>query len=83
MTTAHDLIRYLGGTTTVAKLSGVSPPSVSEWARRNHIPERRLKRLAELTGRRGDKAFISDLEPANWHRIWPGLVNAGTAEEAA
>lgn len=40
-----DVISRLGGTTAVAEIFGIEPPSVSEWKRRNHIPRARLMYL--------------------------------------
>lgn len=40
-----DVIARLGGTTAVAEIFGIEPPSVSEWKQRNHIPRARLMYL--------------------------------------
>ena len=40
--TASQIIHELGGTTKVAKMFGIQPPSVSEWKEKNAIPEARL-----------------------------------------
>lgn len=45
--TANEIIDKLGGTTAVAELCKVKPPSVSEW-RINGIPEARLMYLQLL-----------------------------------
>lgn len=39
---ASEIIERLGGTTAVARLFEIEPPSVSEWKRRNEIPKARL-----------------------------------------
>ncbi len=43
-----DIIEKLGGTTAVARLCKVAPPSVSEWRSRNVIPRARLMYLELL-----------------------------------
>lgn len=41
-----EIIDQLGGTTAVANLLGIKPPSVSEWRQKDRIPEGSLVRLA-------------------------------------
>lgn len=47
MSNDSDVIDRLGGTTEVARLCDVKPPSVSEW-RKNGIPKARLQFLMLL-----------------------------------
>lgn len=42
---ASTIIQRLGGTTAVARMFQIEPPSVSEWKRRNEIPKARLMYL--------------------------------------
>ena len=72
-----ELIDELGGTTTVARLLGIKPPSVHEW-RSKGIPSDRLIQLgAEIEGKAGIPRW--DLRPDDWHRIWPELIGADGA----
>jgi len=71
MTTATELIDFLGGTSSVAKLLGIKAPSVSEW-RRTGIPRSRIGELALATGRA--PSSLSDLLPERWHLLWPELA---------
>jgi len=74
MPSASDLIDALGGTTQVARLLGLKPPSVHEW-RAKHIPLQWLVLLAVPI----EKATAWrrwDLRPDDWYRIWPELVGA-------
>ena len=41
-----EIIDRLGGPTVVAKLAGVTPPSVCEWRTKTAIPKASLHRLA-------------------------------------
>jgi len=76
---AIKLIDFFGGTSEVAHLAGVKPPSVSEWKANNRIPDDKLIRLAVIADARG---IVSRkvLFPDDWHLIWPELRN--TAEAA-
>lgn len=69
--TSADLITHLGGTFKVAKLLGIKPPSVSEWAK-SGIPRPRVSELVIATGRVAKS--IDDLSPTRWHVIWPELT---------
>lgn len=70
---AQTLIESLGGTSIVAKLSQVKPPSVSEWKANNKIPDDKLIRLAPIAEARGI-ASRCELFPNDWQTIWPELV---------
>jgi hypothetical protein len=79
MDLASELIDALGGTTSVARLTGVKPPSVHEW-RGHRIPRDKLVLLvvpieAKTQYRRWD------LFPNDWHRIWPELIGVDGAPE--
>jgi len=67
------LIELLGGTTEVARLIGIKPPSVSDW-KKSGIPEDKLIRLAPIAESRGI-ASRKELLPNLWKQIWPELVN--------
>lgn len=66
------LIELLGGTTEVARLIGIKPPSVSDW-KKSGIPEDKLIRLAPIAELRGI-ASRKELLPNLWQQIWPELV---------
>lgn len=70
---ALELIARLGGTFAVAELTGVKPPSVSEWKSNNRIPDDKHIRLAVIAEARGI-AMRKDLRPDDWQRIWPELA---------
>ncbi|MDR5777278.1 MULTISPECIES: carph-isopro domain-containing protein [unclassified Caballeronia] len=66
------LIDALGGTTAVARLLGITAPSVHAW-RKGGIPDDKLIRLAPLAEKRG-VCCRRDLRPVDWHLIWPELA---------
>jgi len=70
---AIELIDKFGGTTAVAAISGVKPPSVSGWKESNRIPGDKLIRLAPIAEARGI-ASRKELFPDDWHLIWPELA---------
>lgn len=73
--TAAEAIDILGGTTAVARLLDIKPPSVHEWRAKGAIPESRLLQLAPaLEVASGGKWSRWTLFPATWHRIWPELI---------
>ena len=45
---ALTLIRQLGGISETARVFGVKPPSVSEWAAKRRIPPLRIFQLREI-----------------------------------
>lgn len=69
---ANELINQLGGTTKVANLLGIKPPSVSEWRALNKIPRESLIFLAPIAEKIG---VISrqELLPLDYWRVWPEL----------
>ncbi len=68
------VIDALGGTTAVARMLGIRPPSVHEW-RDGGIPEPRIIELgAEIESACGIPRW--QLVPDRWHRIWPELIGA-------
>lgn len=69
---AIELIEKLGGTSRVAELAGVKPPSVSEWKSGNRIPRESLIFLAPIAEAAGI-ATRKKLLPNDWERIWPEL----------
>ena len=69
-----ELIDKLGGTTAVARLLGITAPSVHAWRSRG-IPDDKLIRLAPLAEKLG-VADRRDLRPNDWHLIWPELAAA-------
>ncbi len=72
---ASVLIDLLGGTTAVARLLGIKPPSVHEW-RGKVIPEDKLIRLAAHIERAsGAEITRQMLRPDDWQDIWPELAH--------
>lgn len=73
---ATEIIDTLGGTTAVARMLGIKPPSVHEW-RANGIPRDKLVRLAApLEFATGGRYCRWHVCPEDWHRIWPELKKA-------
>ena len=75
---ASEMIDKLGGTTAVAKLLNVKPPSVHGW-RTAGIPDDKLIRLAPILERAG-VATRQELRPDDWHSIWPELAAQSSPE---
>lgn len=76
---ASEIIDFLHGTSAVAKLLEIKPPSVHEW-RRGGIPTAKLMRLAPvLEARPGTKWTRRSLFPDDFHKIWPELAAPGHA----
>lgn len=74
---ASELIDKLGGTTAVARLLNVKPPSVHGW-RAAGIPADKLIRLA-ATAEKAGVATRRDLRPSDWHQIWPELAEQSSS----
>lgn len=73
-----EIIQLLGGTTAVARLLGIKPPSVHRWIE-SGIPEGRLIELAAEVERRSDGKFSRrDRFPDRFHLIWPELAEEGS-----
>jgi len=70
--TSSEMIDALGGTTAVAKILNIKPPSVHGW-RAGGIPADKLIRLAPVLEREGI-ATRRDLFPDDWADIWPELA---------
>ena len=75
--TADQLIAALGGPSAVARLIAlaskddqITPQAVMRW-RTAGIPTSRLVELALAKGQ--VLRSVSDVEPANWHRLFPEL----------
>ena len=71
---SSELIDKLGGTTAVARLLNVKPPSVHAW-RSGAIPEDKLIRLSLFLERAGITTR-KELFPNDWAAIWPELEPA-------
>jgi len=71
--TDSAIIDLLGGTTKVAKLTGVSTAAVSMW-RKSNIPASQFAFIG-ATLERESHGLISrkDLFPKSWQIIWPEL----------
>lgn len=73
------VIEALGGTTAVARLLNIKPPSVHGW-REDGIPESRVIELgAAIEAAMGIPRW--ELVPHAWHRIWPELIGAPGAPD--
>lgn len=71
---ASEIIDFMDGTSSVAALFGVKPPSVHEWRSRG-IPSDKLMRLAPLLERKpGSRWTRQSLFPADFALIWPELA---------
>lgn len=71
---ANDIIEILGGTSAVAKMTGVKMPSVSGWKSTGIIPKDKLIMLApEIENVSGGKYTREMLLPDCWQRIWGEL----------
>lgn len=68
------LIELLGGTTEVARLMDVKPPSVSGW-KTTGIPDDKLIRLAPIAESRGIATRKELLPSSVCSQIWPELSN--------
>lgn len=72
--TSSEMIDLLGGTTAVARILNVKPPSVHAW-RTSGIPDDKLIRLAPSIERATNGAVgRRDLRPDDWADIWPELA---------
>lgn len=69
---SSEMIDRLGGTTVVAKLLKVKPPSVHAW-RAGTIPADKLIRLAPVLERKG-VVTRRELFPDDWAEIWPEMA---------
>lgn len=69
---SSEMIDKLGGTTVVAKMLNVKPPSVHGW-RAGGIPDDKLIRLAPILEREG-VVTRRELFPDDWASIWPELA---------
>jgi DNA-binding transcriptional regulator YdaS (Cro superfamily) len=71
--TNNEIIDILGGTTKVAKLCGVTLPSVSQW-RNNGIPQDKLIFLAASLEKASDGKYTrKQMFPQTWQDIWTEL----------
>lgn len=60
------------GVNELAQIVGVSQPAVSGWVRRGVIPPARCALVERATSGR---VMRWDLRPADWHLIWPELID--------
>lgn len=73
--TTTELIDLLGGTTAVASLLGVKPPSVSEWKAKGDIPaDKRVLIAPRIQKVSGGMYRLWDVCPDTWHLVWPELI---------
>lgn len=71
----QHVIDRLGGTSAVARLLGLSAPSVHFWRARG-IP---LGRCLDIERKNTHGVRRWDLRPNDWHLIWPELVHVDGA----
>jgi DNA-binding transcriptional regulator YdaS (Cro superfamily) len=69
----NKIIELLGGTTKVAKLCNISPPSVSQWRNNGIPPDKLIFMAAELERLSQGVIHRKDIFPENWKQIWPEL----------
>lgn len=65
----EHVIDRLGGTTAVARMLGISAPSVTFWRTRG-IP---IERCVAIERASGGQVMRWDLRPSDWADIWPEL----------
>lgn len=64
----------VGGQAHLARLLGVAPPTVSQWASGiRPVPPERCVEIERVTN---GLVTRRHLRPDDWHRIWPELVGA-------
>ena len=82
--TANEIIDVLGGTSSVASLLNIKPPSVSDWKSLNTIPDDKLIRMAPhievVSNLHISRKFLF---PDDWHEIWPELTEQDQKNEEA
>lgn len=69
----NKIIELLGGTTKVAKLCNISPPSVSQWRTNGIPPDKLVFMAAELERLSQGVIHRKDIFPQHWKMIWPEL----------
>lgn len=70
-------IDMAGGVSELARMLGLSAPSVSLWKRRG-VP---LGRCVEIERVTAGKVMRWDMRPSDWHLIWPELIGRPGAPE--
>jgi DNA-binding transcriptional regulator YdaS (Cro superfamily) len=74
--TDQEIIQVLGGVTSVARMLGIKPPSVSGWLEEG-IPEYRLRELAGQLEMKSEGRFSRrDRWPDKYSFYWPELAPA-------
>lgn len=62
----------LGGTSALARVTGVKPPTVSQWlAGIRPVPAKRCPPIEIALDKQVTR---KDLRPMDWHEYWPELV---------
>lgn len=62
MVSPADVIRRLGGASSVASALGIANPStVAKWAARQSIPARYWLALLDLAAKRGERGITADV----------------------
>ena len=66
----------VGGLTKLARMLGVSPPTVHEWkTKRRPVPASQCKSIVGLAN---GKVTLQELRPTDWQKYWPELAEAQT-----
>ena len=70
--------KIVGGLTELARLIGVSVPTVHEWkTNRRPVPVLRVSDIVRVTQ---GAVTRQDLRPDDWQAIWPELVQSTPAQ---
>lgn len=75
-------VQAVGGLTTLARMLGVSPPTVHEWkTQKRPVPASRCAAIVRVTN---GLVTLQQLRPDDWRDYWPELAPAleNTAQAA-
>lgn len=66
--------QLLGGMATLARMLGVSPPTVHEWkTHRRPVPAARCMSIVQMTK---GAVTVKELRPDDWQKYWPELAQS-------
>jgi len=67
-------VRAAGGVSKLARLLGVTAPTVHEWkTSKRPVPAARCSAIVRVTN---GAVTLQELRPADWQDYWPELANA-------
>jgi DNA-binding transcriptional regulator YdaS (Cro superfamily) len=70
----------LGSQVRLARLLGVTPPTVNQWVKgKRPVPIAKCVAIERATA---GAVTRQELRPGDWQHIWPGLFGPGMEEEA-